>query len=151
MNSWSASPMAKTPYRYSQRARQEKARRELDRRRRGGGDVYSTFQTAYRDDPVGFVLDCIQWRPDEDGPASYQAGILQQLPTARRVAARGPHGLGKTALAAWALLWFALVWEGADWKVITTASAWRQLEKFLWPEVHKWARRLDWAAIGRPA
>jgi hypothetical protein len=55
-----------------------------------------------------------------------------------RVAARGPHGLGKTTLASWVVIWFALTRDGDDWKVITTASAWRQLEKFLWPEIHKW-------------
>jgi len=38
-----------------------------------------------------------------------------------------------------------------DWKIPTTASVWRQLEKFLWPEVHKWARRLKWDQIGRKA
>lgn len=66
--------------------------------------------------------------------------------------ARGPHGLGKTALAAWTILWFALTREAlaVDWKVATTASAWRQLTKYLWPEVHKWARRIRWESIGRP-
>lgn len=62
---------------------------------------------------------------------------------------RGPRGLGKTAMAAWAIHHFALTYDGLDWKVPTTASAWRQLEKFLWPEVHKWAKRLKWGKIGR--
>jgi hypothetical protein len=63
---------------------------------------------------------------------------------------RGPHGLGKTALAAITILWFALTREaqGADWKCPTTASAWRQLTKYLWPEIHKWAKRLRWERIG---
>ena len=65
------------------------------------------------------------------------------------MAVRGPHGLGKTALNSWAILWFALTREGEDWKVITTASAWRQLEVYLWPEVHKWARMLRWDVLGR--
>lgn len=63
---------------------------------------------------------------------------------------RGPHGLGKTALAAWAVLWFALTREGEDWKIITTASAWRQLDVYLWPEIHKWSRLLRWEQLGRP-
>ena len=62
---------------------------------------------------------------------------------------RGPHGLGKTGMASWVVLWFALTRDGDDWKCVTTASAWRQLNKFLWPEVHKWARRLRWDRIGR--
>jgi hypothetical protein len=46
-------------------------------------------------------------------------------------------------------LWFALTRDGQDWKIPTTASAWRQLTKFLWPEIRKWARLLKWDAIGR--
>ena len=48
------------------------------------------------------------------------------------------------------MLWFALARDGSsDWKCITTASAWRQLSKYLWPEVSKWAGRLRWDVIGR--
>jgi hypothetical protein len=36
-----------------------------------------------------------------------------------------------------------------DWKVPTTASVWRQLEKFLWPEIHKWVKKLDWEKLER--
>jgi len=54
-----------------------------------------------------------------------------------------------TAMAAQAILWFALTREGLDWKCVSTASVWRQLERYLWPEVHKWARRLRWEVIGR--
>ena len=41
----------------------------------------------------------------------------------------GPPGLGKTALAAWLILWFAETRSraGADWKVLTTAGSWSQL------------------------
>ena len=52
-------------------------------------------------------------------------------------------------MAAWIVLWFALVHDGEDWKVPTTASAWRQLTHYLWPEIHKWARYLRWDHIGR--
>jgi len=45
--------------------------------------------------------------------------------------------------------WFALTRDGDDWKIPTTASAWRQLNKYLWPEIHLWARFLDWDKIGR--
>ena len=71
------------------------------------------------------------------------------LPSKRRVAVRGPHGLGKTALSAWVVWWFALTRDGEDWKIITTASAWRQLEVYLWPEIHKWGRLIRWDRIGR--
>jgi hypothetical protein len=78
-------------------------------------------------------------------PAPYQIEALDQLHAERRLAVRGCHGLGKTALAAWAVLHFAATREaaGADWKVVTTASVWRQLSLYLWPEIHKWARRIQ--------
>lgn len=104
----------------------------------------------YHDNPARFVRECIRWQAG-DGPTEYQLENLIALAEHRRVAVRGPHGLGKTATNAWAILWFALTRDiaGEDWKVPTTASAWRQLTNFLWPEVRKWARRLDWDRIGR--
>jgi hypothetical protein len=94
------------------------------------------------------VHDCIIWK-DGQAPAFYQDEILSYFPTHSRVAVRGPHGLGKTALISWQTLWFALTRDGEDWKIPTTASAWRQLSKFLWPEIHKWARRLNWEKLER--
>lgn len=74
---------------------------------------------------------------------------MAELPERKRVTVRGPHGLGKTAMAAWIILWFALTRDGGDWKIPTTASAWRQLTKYLWPELRKWARRIRWDVVGR--
>lgn len=84
-------------------------------------------------DPVGHLAEAgIE-------PAPYQEEILAALAKERRVAAWGPHGLGKTAVAAWAVLSFARQWDGrADWKAVTTASIWRQLTEYLWPEIRKW-------------
>jgi hypothetical protein len=79
--------------------------------------------------------------------APYQEEILRAFVKHRRVAARGPHGLGKSALASWCILWLMIAWD-TDVKVVTTASAWRQLEKYLWPEIHKWARRAKWNRLG---
>ncbi len=47
--------------------------------------------------------------------------------------------------------WFATTRDlmGKDWKIITTASAWRHLEVYLWPEIHKWAGRIDFETLGR--
>lgn len=108
----------------------------------------STFQKTYRLNPTAFIHDCFQWRRGET-PAFYQDEIATDLITFKRESVRGPHGLGKTALASWVVLWFALTRDGDDWKIPTTASAWRQLTKFLWPEIHKWARKLRWDIIGR--
>lgn len=104
----------------------------------------------YLNDPEGWVRRFIRWDPGE-GLTAYQTEIIGKLPVKKRVAVRGPHGLGKTGVAAIVVLWFTLTREqaGLDWKVLTTASAWRHLTKYLWPEIHKWARRLDWTALGR--
>lgn len=103
----------------------------------------------YYNDPVGFAKKMILWPADQE-LTSYQQEILGRIPKDQRLAVRGPHGLGKTGIKAIAVLWFALTREACqvDWKCITTAGAWRQLEKYLWPEIHKWIGRLDWARLG---
>lgn len=112
------------------------------------GRVSPLFKKQYRNDRVAFVHDCFNW-PAGEGPAVYQDEILAAGSQHTRRAIRGPHGLGKTALSAWEILHFGLTRDGEDWKVPTTASGWRQLSKYLWPEIHKWARRLRWDMIGR--
>lgn len=105
--------------------------------------------SPYEHNPVQWLRDSIIWKPEEhivgdpypDGD-DYQALILTSLATKQRCAVWGPHGLGKTTTAAWAILWFAKTREGRDWKIVTTASKWRQLIIYLWPEIHKWNRRL---------
>lgn len=135
----SASPQA--------RARAELARRDkLKSYQRQ--DQLAAFQIKYWSDPIAWARDCIDWR-DSDGLAGYQEDAIKHLPIKRRVSIRGPHGLGKTALAALVILWFATTRDGTDWKCVTTASAWRQLTKYLWPEIHKWVRRIRWEKIGR--
>lgn len=111
----------------------------------------TTGVIRYHQDPVAFADHCIEWKPTEH-LTDYQREVLAELVPRKRVAVRGPHGLGKTTEAAIAVLWFALTRDaaGTDWKIPTTASAWRQLEHYLWPEIHKWARRLRWDQIGRP-
>jgi hypothetical protein len=108
-----------------------------------------TFKKQYRSNRAAFVHDCIKFKPGQK-PTAYQDEILDALEPHKRICVRGPHGLGKTALNAWFVLHFAITRDGEDeWKLPTTASAWRQLTKFLWPEIRKWAQRLDWSKIGR--
>lgn len=104
---------------------------------------------VYRSDPPAFVSDLVEGCH----LTKYQEEILGELPQRARVAVRGPHGLGKTTMESLALLWFALTRDdaGDDWKAPATASAWHQLTHYLWPEVHKWARKLRWDKLGRPA
>jgi hypothetical protein len=102
----------------------------------------------YFHDPVGFARDCIDWGKD-GGLTFYQDDVLDLLRDHKRVSVRGPHGLGKSMVSAVTVLWFAITRDaaGVDWKVVTTAGAWRQLINYLWPEIRKWANRLKWEKI----
>lgn len=79
--------------------------------------------------------------------APYQKEILQTFLDMKRIAVRAPHGAGKTALSAIIVLWAVSVFD-TDVKVVTTASAWRQLTHFTWPEIHKWAKQGEFGKIG---
>jgi hypothetical protein len=104
----------------------------------------------WHDDPVGFCRDCINW-PRGASLADYQASTLGDVVKHKKVAVRSLHGTGKTTTEGLLLLWFAVTRDaaGIDWKCPTTAGGFRQLERYLWPEVHLWARRLRWDRIGR--
>jgi hypothetical protein len=111
--------------------------------------LYSKFRKQYFNDWTAFGHDCIKWQ-DGEGLTPYQEEVLSNLTTKKRVAIRGPHGMGKSFIASVALLAFVLTRDiDYDWKCPTTASAWRQVKQFLWPEIHKWVKRLDWEKIGR--
>lgn len=109
---------------------------------------YERFKEFYFDRLVNFAEDAIRWEGED--LTSYQRDVLQRFPQVHRATVRAPHGAGKTALSALAILWFALTRDGGDWKALTTAGSWRQLYVYLWPEIHKWARRLRWEIVGRP-
>lgn len=111
------------------------------------GKVLSrTRLTRWWNSPVAWADECLKVNL-----AGYQGEVLDALPVQRRVAVRGPHGLGKSFMGATLVNWFATTRDlrGADWKIITTASAWRHLEVYLWPEIHKWAGRIDFETLGR--
>jgi len=127
----------------------EADQQELIQRRRHAQNIVSGEWLKYKDDPVAFVQDFFTF-PEGEEIAPYQSEALEKLVEERRVSLRGPHGLGKTAMAAWAILWFACT-RPEDTKIPVTASAWRQLDKFLWPEIHKWYRYgkwEEWQALG---
>lgn len=96
----------------------------------------------YIPDPVAWVEDFIVF-PEGESANYYQNEALSALVADHRITLRGPHGLGKTFVAALAILWF-LSTRPDDTKIPCTASSWRQVEKYLWPEVRKWYLRVDW-------
>ncbi len=104
--------------------------------------AFRWFQRAYRHDLIGFVHDCIKFN-EGDKPTEYQDWALSELPTCHRIAMYGPRGLGKSALLSWVIWWSLLTVD--DVKVPITAGDWGQLEKYLWPEIHKWGERIRWS------
>lgn len=106
-------------------------------------DPYADLKEAYRseDGIVAFVHDILG-----ASPAPYQEDILRMFVRHRRLAVRGPHGLGKTAIASWVVLWGMAVFD--EVKIPCTASVWRQLRDYLFPEIKKWARRGRWTLLG---
>lgn len=114
--------------------------------------TFNQQRSVYRDNRVAWAHDCIQWRTGE-GLTDYQDEILAALDTHGRVAVVAPHGVGKSTVGALAVLHFATTRdiERIDWKTPVTASVWHQLKRYFWPEVHKWAPRIDWTKVGRPA
>jgi len=112
-----------------------------------GSSQHKRFQRAYQNDRIAFAYDVLGRHGQSLTP--YQEEILGYFDSGvYRVAVRGPHGLGKTYLAS-ILVHHAVLTAEEDAKIPTTASAWRQLEKYLWPEVHKISSFLDWGIIGR--
>lgn len=112
------------------------------------GKVLSrTRVSRWWNSPVAWADDCL---PGVH-LAQYQREVMDSIPVQRRVAVRGPHGLGKSFMASLVVNWFATTRDlmGTDWKIITTASAWRHLEVYLWPEIHKWAGKIDFTTLGR--
>lgn len=114
-----------------------------------GTGQYDRFKMMYQDDRIAFLYDVM---PDAAKTITpYQLEILGMYDSGiNRIAVRGPHGLGKTWLAS-VLVHHAILTSTTDAKVPTTASAWRQLEKYLWPEIRKSARNIAWPRVGRPA
>jgi len=112
-----------------------------------GTSSYQRFKRMYRNDRIAFVYDIL---PSFGRTmADYQEEILGYFDEGyTRVAVRGPHGLGKTAIAS-ILTHHSVLTAESDCKVPTTASAWRQLEKYLWPEIKKSCKFLEWMDIGR--
>ena len=85
-------------------------------------------QHRYADDPVGFCRNVLAFEP-----WSKQREILESVRDYPRTTVRSCHGVGKTAVAARAVLWFLATHR--DSRVITTAPTWSQVEQLLWREI----------------
>lgn len=86
--------------------------------------------------PIAFVREVLGAQPDP-----WQVEALRALAKGHtRIAIRSGHGIGKSALAAWTICWFANT--RAPFKIAMTAPSAPQLYDVLVPETHKWFSRL---------
>lgn len=93
---------------------------------------------AWADDPVLFVIECLGVNAKTIEP--FQMEGLRALVKHNRVAIRSGHGVGKTTLLAWSILWWLLCHYPA--RVACTANTAPQLEQVLWAEIDKWHRKM---------
>jgi hypothetical protein len=113
-------------------------------------DPVAEFLGAYTHDPLGFVMVAFPWGEpgalqDRKGPEAWQATVLTEIgkglqasDAVIREAVASGHGVGKSALVSWIVLWALLTCKDA--RVAVTANTEPQLRTKTWPEVLKWFR-----------
>ena len=96
--------------------------------------VIADVARSFHDDPVGFVKVILGADPDQ-----WQADVMRDIATNQRVAVASGHGIGKTALIAWLIIWFSAT--RPDPQIVVTANTKNQLDSKTWREVAKWNSR----------
>lgn len=105
----------------------------------------------FTSDPLGYVLWAFPWGEpgselaDRTGPEPWQIEILTDLglglistEEAIQLARTSGHGIGKSALVSWIILWAVTTFE--DTKGVVTANTETQLKTKTWAELAKWYR-----------
>ena len=87
----------------------------------------------YSTHPVEFVEDIIGATPDKE-----QAKILHSVFSNPMTSVRSGHGVGKSTVEAWSVIWFLCTHPFP--KIPCTAPTQHQLFDILWAEVSKWIR-----------
>lgn len=98
------------------------------------------------DDPYAFVMLAFPWGSgalENQKPEQWQVQILQDIrdnlltvEEALKFAVASGHGIGKSALVAWLILWALCTFP--ETRGIVTANTDTQLRNKTWPEVRKW-------------
>ena len=109
------------------------------------------FLGEFAHDPLGFVYAAFPWGQqgtelaDMSGPDVWQREILddigrgvQDASIVTREAVASGHGVGKSALVAWVILWALATHE--DTRCVVTANTDTQLRSKTWAELAKWYR-----------
>lgn len=87
----------------------------------------------YAAHPVEFVMDIIRASPDPK-----QADILRSVQDNKMTSVRSGHGIGKSTVEAWTVIWFIATRPFP--KIPCTAPTQHQLFDILWAEISKWLR-----------
>jgi hypothetical protein len=102
----------------------------------------------YERDALGFVLDVFPWGQEgtvlstQNGPDVWQAEVLTTISQciswdeALQIAISSGHGIGKSALVSWVILWGLSTRVGT--KGVVTANTDNQLRTKTWAELSKW-------------
>jgi hypothetical protein len=122
------------------------------------GWVEAADAAPWPDDPYGFVMNVFAWGTGDltghDGPDTWQAEVLRDIAThlrsddrrrPLRIAVASGHGVGKSALVAWLILW--AVSTRPNLAGVVTANTAAQLRTKTWRELALWHRRSanrDW-------
>lgn len=104
---------------------------------------------CFENDPLGFVLWAFPWGEAElkakSGPEPWQQALLEQLGVglvdlnqAIQLARTSGHGIGKSSLVAWLILWALSTRVGT--RGVITANTENQLKTRTWVELGKWYR-----------
>jgi hypothetical protein len=115
-----------------------------------GDTELAEFLGQYAADPLGFVRVAFPWGEpgplkDKKGPEAWQQKVLAEIrdglknpaDVIREAVASG-HGVGKSALVSWIILWGLFTCVNA--RVAVTANTEPQLRTKTWPELLKWYR-----------
>lgn len=107
------------------------------------------FAASCVDDPLKFVLAAFPWGEPgtllarEPGPDTWQVDVLEELrvhiqtsTVAFRKAVASGHGVGKSALTSWIILWFLATHPHPQ--AVVTANTGTQLNTKTWRELAKW-------------
>jgi hypothetical protein len=123
-------------------------------------DALAAEVAQFIKDPLAFVYWAFPWGvkggplEDQAGPDAWQIKTLTRIRAhllrgdttgALQIAVSSGHGIGKTTLIAWVILWFMSVHE--DPQVVVTANTMQQLNGKTWRELakwHRWSRNAAW-------
>jgi len=111
--------------------------------------LFYGLERKYSRDFIGFVRDSFDFTGLKlDRPTSQQEEIAEALIRYGRVCVSAGGGIGKTAEAAWCVIW-ALCCH-VDSKVLVTGPTGSQLSDVLWSEVRFWIRRCRYGKFLEP-